>query len=260
MATALLRVIKQVAPRPLVDTLYTFKYRNRKLPSALIYQDILRGRRGIEIGGPSVVFKGILPLYPVVASLDNVNFSSQTMWEGKISQEGRFYYHGNHFGRQYINDAVQLGQIASDGYDFLLSSNCLEHIANPLKAMREWVRVIAPGGHLLLVLPRKESNFDHNRPITTFSHLMEDDRDDVDEHDITHLEEILSLHDLARDPYAGSFDQFKARSLDNFSNRGLHHHVFDLPLMEQMFEYFNIQLIHSDVGETDYFAIGRVIK
>ena len=57
------------------------------------------------------------------------------------------------------------------------------------------------------------------------------------EDDLTHLPEILQLHDLARDPEAKDFVTFKARSERNIENRCLHHHVFDAPLVQQILEY-----------------------
>ena len=57
--------------------------------------------------------------------------------------------------------------------------------------------------------------------------MFEDFKNGTGEDDLTHLPEILELHDLACDVGAGTFEQFRARSLENFSNRCLHHHVFD---------------------------------
>ena len=47
-----------------------------------------------------------------------------------------------------------------------------------------------------LVVPHKDKTFDHNRPVTSLNHLEEDLDNDVDEDDLTHLPEILELHDL----------------------------------------------------------------
>ena len=47
------------------------------------------------------------------------------------------------------------------------------------------------------------------------------------EDDLTHLPEILEHHDLTKDLAAGSVQEFHKRSMDNLSNRCLHHHVFD---------------------------------
>ena len=58
--------------------------------------------------------------------------------------------------------------------------------------------------------------------------MLEDFTRNTQEDDLTHLEEILSLHDLKMDPAAGTPDNFRERSLRNFENRCLHHHVFDV--------------------------------
>jgi hypothetical protein len=58
----------------------------------------------------------------------------------------------------------------------------------------------------------------------------------TDETDTTHLQEIIALHDLSRDPAAGSAEQFRQRSLRNFENRCLHHHVFDQHNSRQLLE------------------------
>jgi hypothetical protein len=56
----------------------------------------------------------------------------------------------------------------------VLSSHCLEHVANPILALREWLRVMTPDGTLVLVLPHKEGTFDHQRPTTTLGHMIDD--------------------------------------------------------------------------------------
>jgi len=252
--------IKQHLPRPIVEFIEFLKYRNQKLINHKYYLDILENKRWLEIGGPSIAFKIILPIYPVISNLDSVNFSNKTMWEGLIDEGKSFNYYKNKTGMQFIAEATDLSHIKNNEYDFLLSSNCLEHIANPLKALDEWVRVIKPNGYLLLVLPKKDSNFDHKRQVTLFEHILEDFNNNITEHDQTHLSEILELHDLSRDAAAGSIEQFKLRSLNNFTNRGLHHHVFDMSLIKSVFNYYNIDLLQESETNNDYFAIGKVIK
>jgi hypothetical protein len=83
----------------------------------------------------------------------------------------------------------------------------------------------------VLAVPDPRRTFDHRRPVTTLQHLQDDFRRSAGEHDLTHLEEILALHDLTRDTAAGTREQFRARSLLNAKNRCLHHHVFSLELI-----------------------------
>ncbi len=222
-----------------------------KISNYRIYREYLKGKRGLEIGGPSGLFKkkGLLPVYPVVADLDGCNFSNETVWEGVI-QGGRTYHYNKYKkkGHQYISDAVDLGAIESEKYDFILSCHNIEHIANPFRALHEWLRVLKDDGILLLVVPHKDGTFDHNRPVTAFGHLVEDYENDIKEDDMTHLQEILDLHDYELTPEIESFEFFRKRSLENFENRCLHHHVFDTELVVKVFDHLNLKILSADIA------------
>jgi len=241
----------------------------------LAYQGVVRDKVGLEIGGPSEIFRRVLPIYEVAKSVDGVNFSSKTMWEGQLVEGQTYAYMNGRIGHQYICDATELGSISANSYDFVLSSNNLEHIANPLKAVKEWLRVLRTGGYLFLVLPRKESNFDRKREVTTFEHLLDDLAKDTSEHDLTHLPEIIDRHDYAMDPPilrrvmslvtlrgfhpAMNRETMKQRGLANFENRGLHHHVFDHDLIEAIFKYFGMKPILKTSTAIDYAAVAQKV-
>lgn len=210
---------------------------------------LLRGKSGLEIGGPSENFsRGYrIPVYPIVGHLDNCNFGDKTIWEGTI-HEGQTYTYDlqRPRGNQYILDAVELKGIESEKYDFILSSHALEHLANPLKALSEWLRVLKVEGVMILILPHKDGTFDHRRPVTSLAHLVEDFDHGTKEDDLTHLPEILALHDLAKDPEAGTMEQFRKRSNDNFVNRALHQHVFITELVVKILDFLGLQIIKID--------------
>ena len=186
-----------------------------------------------------------------------MNFSSSTVWTGSIDDKKGFIIDGKQMGNQYILDAVDLTPMGKKQYDFVLSCNNIEHIANPMKAVEQWLSVLKPEGILVVVAPRKESNFDHNREIVKFDHLLSDFKNKTCEDDLTHLDEILKLHDLAMDAPAGTIDQFKERSLKNVENRCLHQHVFDLDVLKKICEYFNLTIIKSIQLHGDYVIIGK---
>ena len=227
------------------------------LPNYRAYQALLRDREGIEIGGPTKLFRRDLPVYRVAKSIDGVNFAATTMWEGDLAEGQTYRTLKGRVGRQFICDATDLSRLPAERYDFVLSSNNLEHIANPLQAVGEWLRVLRPGGHLLLVLPRRESNFDHRREITPFGHLLGDFEAGMTEHDLTHLAEILERHDYAMTPETADRDTLERRGRANFENRGLHHHVFDPPLIEQVFRHFGLVPLLQTTTATDYIAAAR---
>jgi hypothetical protein len=111
------------------DKVRHIRYRRGQIGAWDEYRTAVAGRRGIEIGGPSSLFRTVLPVYEHVGALDGANFGTLTMWEGHIADGAPFRYHRDRPGRQVIADATDLGCIASESYEFLLSSNCLEHIA-----------------------------------------------------------------------------------------------------------------------------------
>lgn len=250
------RKIKRFIPRSIYEAFITFKYsRLPKIPNNEIFTLHIEDKHGIEIGGPSLLFKTTLPLYQKIRGLDGVNFTDSTVWEGKIKSGLTFNFIGNRRGMQFLSDGTELSTIHDASYDFVLSSNCLEHIANPLKALAEWKRILKTQGALILALPNKKSNFDHNRPVTPFDHLVDDFNNDMTEDDLTHLDEILKLHDLSLDHSAGDINSFKARSLDNFRNRTLHHHVFDLNSMRAMFYFLEMTVIQECESKNDFLMI-----
>lgn len=232
---------------------------NKKIAYANLLKMATEKKTGVEIGGPSSIFQttGYCPVYPFAERIDCVNFSSNTIWEGAIKEGYHFKYTKDKTGYQWISEAVNLQKINTGTYDFVISSNCLEHIANPLKAVQEWLRVLKPEGILFLILPRRESNFDHKRPVTTFLHLLTDFNQNVSEDDLTHLPDILSLHDLKRDLLAGSFIQFKNRCEHNYENRCMHHHVFDLDLLEQIIEFFKMKMIFKEFSVLNHHILAK---
>jgi SAM-dependent methyltransferase len=201
------------------------------------YRGRLHGARVLEIGGPSDLFRrrGLVPIYPIAASVDNCNFASFTVWEGAVVGGDTFTFDPlKPNGRQYVCEATNLASVPTGQYDAVISSHTIEHTANPIGALREWARAVRPGGWLVLIVPHKDGTFDWRRPVTRIEHLIEDFEAKRAEDDLTHLEEILSLHDLSRDPGAKDLEFFKRRAMENATNRCLHHHVFDTGLVANM--------------------------
>jgi SAM-dependent methyltransferase len=226
--------------RILLNFIYPLKARSYKVCSALVMN-----KSGIEFGGPSNIFspKGLLPLYPVVKGLDNCNYSSRTLWEGEIKQGYSYNYFEGKTGYQYVLDTGEFANIQSEKYDFVLGSHIIEHFANPIKAILEWKRILKTDGILIVVIPHKEGTFDNKRTVTKLSHLIDDYKKNTGEDDLTHIEEILELHDLNSDNEAGTRQQFKERSLKNYENRCLHHHVFNTQLAANLINYIGLQII-----------------
>src|SRR6202021_815587 len=168
------------------------------------YLPYIEGKNGLEIGGPTGIFHegDIVPVYGHIGTLDNCDFSISTAW-AKHTQSFEFNPRKAP-GKTFFCDGSALTPIGDSTYDVLLSSHNLEHFANPVKALKEWRRVLRPGGALILILPFYKATFDHRRKPTSVEHMFNDFEVKMGEDDLTHIPEILEKHDLTRDVGAGT--------------------------------------------------------
>jgi ubiquinone/menaquinone biosynthesis C-methylase UbiE len=88
-----------------------------------------------------------------------------------------------------IGDADRLTPLADASQDFVIANHLLEHLPDPIGALKEWYRVLRPGGILFLAPPDKRLTFDKNRPRTTLAHLVADHRDPGEGSRFRHYEE-----------------------------------------------------------------------
>ena len=158
-------------------------------------------------------------MYPELAALDILDYAERTIWSDQAPG-------GIQVRERLIAEAGKLDGIAEDTYDALLASHVLEHLANPLGALSEWRELVRPDGFVLLIMPHRDGTFDHHRPVTALEHMRKDAELETGEDDLTHLDEILELHDLRRDPGAPNREVFEQRCRENPASRAMHHHVF----------------------------------
>jgi hypothetical protein len=88
--------------------------------------------------------------------------------------------------------------------------------------------------------------------------MIEDAQLQRDESDLTHLEEILELHDWDLDPGCGTASEFEARSRANVENRCLHHHVFDLDVAASLVKHAGFEVFgKQEVGVLHLVVVAR---
>jgi predicted SAM-dependent methyltransferase len=229
---------------------FAIKYKRKRIRQILTSQRIknLHSKKNIlEIGGPSKIFSqsGLMPIYPELATLDNCNYSENTVWNKAAAEDANSsdIFGTVNINRQYICEADDLKDIPSSTYDAVISSHVIEHIADPLSALEEWQRVLVKHGALILIVPHKTGTFDHKRSVTCFKHLLDDYHNKVGPDDMTHYSEILEMHDIDMDTGIESYAELKQRSKNNFENRCLHHHVFDTELVRRMIIHAGYELL-----------------
>ena len=53
-------------------------------------------------------------------------------------------------------DANHMAEVGDDSFDFVHSSHCLEHMHDPVHALKNWIRILKEGGHCVLALPDED--------------------------------------------------------------------------------------------------------
>lgn len=66
-------------------------------------------------------------------------------------------------------DAQYLRNVQDGSFDFVYSAHCLEHMVDPHIALRNWLRVVRPGGHLVITVP-DEDMYEQGVWPSTFNH------------------------------------------------------------------------------------------
>jgi SAM-dependent methyltransferase len=58
-------------------------------------------------------------------------------------------------------------------WDYVLSSHVLEHFFDPIKALKEWYRVLKPGGYIFMIVPKVDSAPGEDRPPASLQELID---------------------------------------------------------------------------------------
>jgi SAM-dependent methyltransferase len=76
-------------------------------------------------------------------------------------------------GRRRAGDIIASGDqlpFMDDSVDFIFASHVLEHFPDPLRALKEWLRVARK--YVVLVVPHRDRTFDRDRELTSVDELL----------------------------------------------------------------------------------------
>jgi glycosyltransferase involved in cell wall biosynthesis/SAM-dependent methyltransferase len=132
-----------------------------KYRESLLAHRLLDGLEGIEIGGAAH--------NPFGLKTRNVDFTDQL---DTIFKKAEIVGCGEAMPVDIVAPGDDL-PLEDSSVDFVISSHVMEHFAEPIKALKEWHRVVRPGGYIFVIAPHKNRTFDRNRERTTLAELID---------------------------------------------------------------------------------------
>lgn len=129
-------------------------------PESKLAHKYLDGLSGLEIGGSIH--------NPFGLNTKNVDYTAEINQYKKLEQKFS--------GRALPVDIVAPGDnipLPDESQDFVVSAHVIEHFPDPIKALKEWYRLIRKGGYIFMIVPHKDRTFDKGRSRTTLQELID---------------------------------------------------------------------------------------
>lgn len=122
-----------------------------------------------------------------------------------------------------VDDAGHLAGVATESVDFVIANHVLEHVEDPIGGLENVLRVLRPGGVVLLTLPDARHTFDARRPRTSIEHVRRDHDEGPQVSRSEHYREWAELIEC----FTG--DELEARVSEFARQDARHHfHVWEL--------------------------------
>lgn len=133
-----------------------------KFKESKLTHELLGGLTGIEIGGSAHNSFGLL-------NCRNVDYTDDMGTIYKLCEERLC-------GEKLAVDIVAEGDdlpLDDESVDYVISSHVIEHFFDPIKAIKEWLRVVRPGGYVYIIAPKQYALPGEKRPCTKLQELLD---------------------------------------------------------------------------------------
>jgi SAM-dependent methyltransferase len=122
---------------------------------------------GVEFGAGTSPFPA-----PLTCEVSFADFVS----EDEVRRR-KYNLQGDDFVRlSYVTTLEDPETIPDGSQDFVIAAHVIEHLRNPLKALKRIHEKLKHGGQFVIVMPDKEGTFDKDRDLTSLEHLILDFR------------------------------------------------------------------------------------
>lgn len=194
--------------------------------------DIVRNRDGLEIGGPSNCYN----IYNNINKLDNITIFKNGEREYNIKNKK--------LGVEYVKDTTNLTNIKNNTYDFILVSNTLEYIANPIKAIKEWLRILKQNGFIIMIFDNISETDDNKFHLKK---IIENYEKNIGEDDLSVLPSILSK--------SKTNETFIRECLNNYHLRKIEHFNYNEKLLSGIIEYLDLGVFYNNKSDRLVYII-----
>lgn len=197
----------------------------KKFPESRLAHKYLDGLKGVEIGGSAHNPFGLNTL--------NVDYTDSLETPFKRAEI-------EICGEAMIVDIVANGEkmpVSDESFDFVINSHVIEHIFDPIGALKEWHRIIKPGGYIFLIVPITEFVPFETRSTTLLAELIRRHEGTLGQDEVLRHTTKSNLADSSLS------DEIRRGILED----RLHGHwtVFDLEQFKEICHYLNLRIIDS---------------
>jgi SAM-dependent methyltransferase len=131
-----------------------------KQKTSALATELLSNLHGIEIGASAH--------NPFNLNTKNVDYTDDY---STVFKREEFKICGEYAKVDIVANGDEL-PLEDNSQDFVISSHVIEHFWDPVKAIKEWMRVTKEGGYIYIICPHKFRTFDIDREITHFDEII----------------------------------------------------------------------------------------
>jgi SAM-dependent methyltransferase len=153
-----------------------------------------------------------------------------------------------------IDDGETLATIADESQNFVIANHFIEHCQDPLKALKNMLRVLRYGGILFLTVPEQRATADFERPATTTEHIIRDHTEGPEWSRRDHFAEFVRLF---------AFMKKEGEEAERWTEHlmaldySIHYHVWSqfeffeliVALKKTFKQYFDVEMFYKNEAE-----------
>jgi SAM-dependent methyltransferase len=136
-----------------------------------------------------------------------------------------------------IDNGEMLSSLESSSQDFIIANHFFEHCQDPIRTLKNFLRVLRPGGIIYMAIPDMRRTFDRDRPRTSLTHIIADHVNGPEVSREQHFREWVTLVEphFGR-VYAGEVLEARVRELMS-QDYSIHFHTFIPEDVRVLFEH-----------------------